>query len=70
LIDEFTRECLAIRVARGINSFGVIEALADAMLRNGIQAHTGRGQAILEQRDAIKHRTIGHHRLLYRQATA
>ena len=39
LIDEFTRECLAIRVARGINSFGVIEALADAMLRNGIQAH-------------------------------
>ena len=39
LIDEFTRECLAIRVARRINSFGVIEALADAMLRNGIPAH-------------------------------
>ena len=39
LIDEFTRECLAIRVARRINSFGVIEALADAMLRNGVPAH-------------------------------
>ena len=28
LIDEYTRECLAIRVARRINSFGVIEALS------------------------------------------
>ena len=32
LIDEFTRECLAIRVARRINSFGVIETMADVML--------------------------------------
>ena len=36
LIDEFTRECLAIRVARRINSFGVIEAMADAMLVRGV----------------------------------
>lgn len=28
LIDEFTRECLAIRVARRINSLGVIETMA------------------------------------------
>jgi putative transposase len=27
LIDEYTRECLAIRVARRINSLGVIETL-------------------------------------------
>ena len=39
LIDEYTRECLAIRVARRINSFGVIEALADAMLHRGIPEH-------------------------------
>ena len=39
LIDEYTRECLAIRVARRINSFGVIETFADAMLRHGIPAH-------------------------------
>ena len=32
LIDEHTRECLALRVARRINAFGVIETLADAML--------------------------------------
>jgi len=39
LIDEFTRKCLAIRVARRINAIGVIETLADAMLMNGIPAH-------------------------------
>jgi len=39
LIDEFTRECLAIRVARRINSFGVIETMADVMLVRGIPAH-------------------------------
>ncbi len=35
LINEYTRKCLAIRVARAINSFGVIEILADAMLTHG-----------------------------------
>ena len=35
LIDEFSRKCLAIRVARRINAIGVIEALAAAMLMNG-----------------------------------
>lgn len=39
LIDEYTRECLAIRVARRITSFGVIETFADVMLRKGIPAH-------------------------------
>ena len=36
LIDEHTRECLALKVARRINSFGVIETLADAMLVKGV----------------------------------
>jgi putative transposase len=39
LIDEFTRECLAIRVARRIDRFGVIETLADTMLVHGIPEH-------------------------------
>jgi len=39
LIDEYTRECLTIRVARRINTFGVIETFADAMLEHGILAH-------------------------------
>jgi transposase InsO family protein len=39
LIDEFTRKCLAIRVARRINAIGVIETLADAMLFEGTPQH-------------------------------
>jgi putative transposase len=31
LIDEFTRECLVIRVAR-VNSFGIIETMTDVCL--------------------------------------
>jgi putative transposase len=39
LIDEFTRESLAIRVARHINSFGVIETMADVILERGVPEH-------------------------------
>ena len=39
LIDEYTRECLAIRVARRINSFGVLETMADVMLMRGVPEH-------------------------------
>ncbi|MGA8011955.1 MAG: IS3 family transposase [Candidatus Acidiferrales bacterium] len=36
LIDEYTRECLAVRVARRLGRYEVIEALADVMLFRGI----------------------------------
>jgi putative transposase len=36
MIDEFTRECLAIRVARRLNSAHVIELLGDCMLQYGV----------------------------------
>jgi transposase InsO family protein len=36
LIDEHTRECLAIRVERRLNSRDVIEVLAEAMIEHGI----------------------------------
>ena len=39
LIDEYTRECLAIYVGRRINSNQVIEVLADAMIEHGIPEH-------------------------------
>ena len=39
LIDEYTRRCLAIQVARRQNAFSVIEALAEAMLAHGLPAH-------------------------------
>jgi len=39
LIDEYTRECLALRVARRLNSWDVIETLSDVMLWRGIPQH-------------------------------
>jgi len=39
LIDEYSRKCLAIRVARRLNSYDLIETLADVMLVNGIPEH-------------------------------
>ena len=39
LIDEYTRECLAIHVRRRINSTNVIEVLADAMIEHRIPEH-------------------------------
>jgi putative transposase len=38
MIDEFTRECLAIRVARRLNSHHVIETLGECMLPHGVGA--------------------------------
>ncbi len=39
LIDKYSRACLALTVARRINSVGVIETLADAMCLHGIPEH-------------------------------
>ena len=35
LVDEFTHECLAIRVARRLNSTDVIDLLSDLFLLRG-----------------------------------
>ena len=39
LLDEYTRECLAIRVERRMGSSEVIETLSDVMLWRGIPEH-------------------------------
>ena len=39
LIDEYTRECLAIHVGRRIDSSQVIDVLAEAMIEHGIPEH-------------------------------
>jgi len=36
MLDEFTRECLAIRVARRLNRYHVIETLGGCMLQHGV----------------------------------
>jgi putative transposase len=39
LLDDYSRECLALKGARRITSFGVIKTLADAMLKRGVLEH-------------------------------
>ena len=39
IIDEYTRECLAIRVKRKLNSVDVIDALTDLFIIRGIPAY-------------------------------
>lgn len=39
VIDEFTRECLAIRVGRRLDSTDVLDCLADLMVERGIPEH-------------------------------
>ena len=39
LIDEFTRECLAIRVSRKLKAVDVIDVLSDLFILRGVPAH-------------------------------
>ena len=39
VVDEWTRECLAIKVARRLNSIDVIETLADLFVLRGVPTH-------------------------------
>ena len=39
IIDEFTRECLAIRIDRKLNSTAVIDVLSDLFILRGIPGH-------------------------------
>ena len=39
VIDEFTHECLAIRVARKLKAIDVIDALVDLFILRGIPGH-------------------------------
>ena len=39
VIDEFTRECLAIRVSRKLKSIDVIDVLSDLFILRGVPGH-------------------------------
>jgi transposase InsO family protein len=39
VIDEYTRECLAIKVNRRLNSHDVVEVLTDLFIRRGVPVH-------------------------------
>ena len=39
VIDEFSRECLAVKVARRLNSHDVVEVLTDLFIERGVPVH-------------------------------
>ena len=39
VLDEFTHECLAIRVARKLKAIDVIDGLSDLFILRGVAAH-------------------------------
>jgi transposase InsO family protein len=39
VIDEFTRECLAVRIGRKLNSSDVIDLLSDLFILRGVPGH-------------------------------
>jgi transposase InsO family protein len=61
MIYEFTRECLAIRVARRLNSTHVIEQLGDCMLKHGVPEHvrSDNGAEMTAQRVRTWLETVG-----------
>lgn len=64
LIDEYTRKCLVIRVARRLNSYDLIETLADVMLLYGIPEHIRSDNVLTAEhqervRDKISLRSLG-----------
>ena len=39
VIDEYTRECLAVKVARSLTSHDVVEVLTDLFIERGVPVH-------------------------------
>jgi transposase InsO family protein len=67
VIDEYTRECLALRVARRLGSLQVIETLADVMLVRGIPEHIRSDRAGVHcRRVAEVARETGHEDVVHR----
>jgi transposase InsO family protein len=59
IIDEYTRECLAIRIDRKITANGVIDTLADVFIKRGtpqfIRSDNGPEFVAQLVRDALRH---------------
>lgn len=53
LIDKYTRECLAIHVARRIRGRDVIDVLADVMQRRGVPTHIRSDNVLSSQSSSI-----------------
>jgi len=62
LLDEFTRECLAIRVDRKLNWTDVIDVLADQFILRGVPAHIRSDNVLCREAKRDGRRQISPHR--------
>ena len=53
VIDEYTRECLAIKVARKLRSEDVLEVLSDLFLRCGVPEHIRSDKGIVKIKGSL-----------------
>ena len=51
VIDEYTRECLAIRVERRLNSRDVLDVLGELFVRHGAPVHIRSDNVLRTERD-------------------
>ena len=65
IIDEFTRECLAIRIDRKLNSTDVIDALSDLFILRGVPGHvrSDNGLSAEENGDTSQSLSVRQHAL-------
>ena len=54
VIDEFTRECLAIRIDRKLNSTAVIDVLSDLFMLRGVPGHVGPAPVLFRSRAHVR----------------
>src|SRR3712207_4321142 len=54
VVDEFSRECLAIRVARRLGAADVIDVLSDLFILRGVPAHVRSDQGPEFVAEAVK----------------
>lgn len=53
VIDEFSRECLAIRIDRKLNSTAVIDVLTDLFILRGVPGHVRSDNVLCRERFAV-----------------
>ena len=53
LIDEFSRECLAIRVDRRLRSTDVIDMLSDLFILRGVPVHIRSDNVLAREQNAV-----------------
>ncbi len=59
VIDEFTRECLAIRIDRKLKSTDVIDVLSDLFILRGVPGHVRSDNVLCWELSGLRHQVTG-----------